>query len=163
MVAATDATMNDRLSYHAALPVRADPTASQLRSALPLALLLHAPAREYWNNSAPRQHAPQTSRRRRTIQARQGQNRRGETSLHEHHFCHAGARTDRRLKRPYTPRVNQIVFRGRTTHRSGCGSDSCPIVEDSGTKLCTTAAQPSLPGLRRRVQPNADCVFGDQT
>jgi hypothetical protein len=60
-------------------------------------------------------------------------------------------------------RVNQIVVRGSTTHCSGCGSDCCPIVEDSGTRLRATPAPPSLPGLRLLVQPDAACVLGDQT
>ena len=45
-------------------------------------------------------------------------------------------------------RVNQIAFRGSTTHCGGCGSDSCPIAEDSGMKPCITAAQQSIQGFR---------------
>jgi hypothetical protein len=80
----------------------------------------------------------------------QGQNRGVETSPSRTptctNFCHPGPRTDRRLKRPYTDKDKSNRFRSSTTHCGGCGSDNCPIAEDSGTKLCTTAARPSLPG-----------------
>ena len=104
-VAATDGTINDRLSYHAALPVDANSSASQLLSALPLASC--TPASGIWTGLSYRQtpgrlqHAPQTGRRRRTIQAHQGpESTRRDKSPHEHQHCHPGARTDRRLKRP---------------------------------------------------------------
>lgn len=110
------------------------------------------------------QCAPQTGRSRRTIQAHKGQNRRVETSPFTNtNFVIQKPKLTGAFNAPTPARLNQIVLRSSTTHCGGGGSNSCPIAEDPGTKPCTNAAQPSLPGLRYLVQPYAACVFGDQT